>query len=91
MKHKSIVSTNKIADFFGMSRTDVNKNIAKGNRLDLVYSVLSKDNLTLSQKKDYLRNTSLSEGMKNNLFERYMGDYGFEYCRTGSNSLEVRI
>lgn len=70
----------------------MNKHIAKGNRLDLVYSVLSNANLTTKEKRDYLyNNTSLSLGMKNNLFERYMGDYGFSYCKTGSYSLEFKI
>ena len=89
---KSSIDTRKIADFFGMQRIDVNKHIAKGNRLDLVYSVLSNDDLTTKEKRTYLfHNTSLSLGMKNNLWERYCGDYGYAYCKSGSYSLEFEI
>ena len=90
--NKTLIDTRKIADFFGMAHIDVYKHIKKGNRLDLVYSVLSNDDLTIKEKRTYLfHNTSLSLGMKNNLWERFTGDYGFEYCKTGSNSLDVLI
>ena len=84
--------TNIIADFFSMQPIDVYKHIAIGNRLDLVYTVLNNDSLTTKQKRTYLfYNTSLSLGMKNKLWERYNGDYGFSYCQSTSMSLEFEI
>ena len=90
--NKKLYDSNKIADFFSMTNLDVYKHIKKGNRLDLVYKVLNNDNLTLKEKRAYLfYNTSLSLGMKNNLWERYTGDYGYAYCKSGSYSLEFKI
>ena len=90
--NRVLIDTRIISDFFGMSRIDVNKHIAKGNRLDLVYSVLNNDSLSIKEKRTYLfHNTSLSLGMKNNLWERFTGDYGYAYCKSGSYSLEFEI
>jgi len=90
--NKSLIDTNLIADFFSMSRIDVNKHIAKNRRLDLIYKVFTNDNLTTKEKRTYLyHNTNLSLEMKNNIYERFMGDYGFSYCKTGSMSLDFEI
>lgn len=84
--------TKEIAEFFSMKPIDVYKNIYKGNRLDLVYTVLSNDKLTTKQKRTYLfYNTSMSEKMKDKLWERYFGDYGYAYCKATSISLEFEI
>jgi hypothetical protein len=89
MKNKSLIDTKLIADFFGMSRLVVNKHLAKKSPLDLIYIVFNDDNLTTREKRTYLyHNTDLTLNMKNNLWERFNGDYGFEYCKTGSMSLE---
>ena len=92
-KHnKSIVDTKIIADFFGMPRIIVNRHIVTGKRLDFVYSVLNNDNVSLKDKRNYLfKNTSLSLNMKINLWERFIGDFGYEYCKSGSYSLDFEI
>ena len=90
--NRSLIDTRLIADFFGMSRSDVNKHLAKNRRLDLIYKVFNNDNLTTKEKRTYLyHNTNMSLEMKNNLWERFNGDYGYNYCKTGSMSLDFEI
>ncbi len=89
---KSIIDPKEIAKFFDMELQNIHKHIAKGFRLDLIYIVFNDDKLTTKQKRTYLyHNTSLSLGMKNSLFERYIGDYGYAYAKSGSYSLDFEI
>ena len=90
--NKKTYDPDKIADFFGMDKIYIRRHIANGKRLDLVYLVLSNDDLTIKEKRDYLfYKTSLSSNMKINLWERFTGDFGYNYCKSGSYSLEFEI
>jgi len=94
MKHKytkKLIDIKELADFFGMEKVDIGKHFAKGNRLDYIYIVLNRDDLTTREKKTYLYKTSMSEAFKDNIWQRFSGDYWFAYCRGKSKSLEFRI
>jgi len=88
---KKVIKIDVLADFFGMEKVDIGKAFAKGYRLDYVYIVFNRDDLTIREKKTYLYKTSMSESFKNNIWQRFSGDYWFAYCKNKSNSLEVTI
>jgi|LGVF01.2.fsa_nt_gb hypothetical protein len=91
MKVKKLVNTHTLADFFGMGTMDTNRHIKNGLRLDYIYIVLNREDLTIKQKRNYIKNTSMSLGMQENIWNRYQGDYGFLYCKQKSNTLDVLI
>lgn len=88
---KKLISTRELADFFSMHNVDVYRCLRMGLRLDYVYIVFNRDDLTIKEKREWLYKTSMSKRKKDNIFERCMGDYGFLYNRSKSKSLEFRI
>lgn len=80
-----------ISDFFYLDHTVILRNIRKGIRYDWIYVVLNRDDLNFSQKREYLFGLNMPHQIKTSIFERWMGDKGFEYNRLGSKSLDVKI
>jgi len=88
---ESRIDIDILIDFFSMHRTAIYRHIKRGLRLDYIYIVLNRPELTTKEKRDYIYKTSMSFGMKENIWSRYQGDYGFLYCQDKSNSLEFRV
>lgn len=89
--NKYRVKTSLLVDFFSMPLSVVNRHLRSGLRLDCLYIVLNRPDLTTKQKRDFVFNTSMSFSMKENIWNRFQGDYGFAYCKQKSNSLEFRV
>jgi hypothetical protein len=78
---KKIVPTKVLADYFAMSNSDVCRNLRRGVRLDFVYIVFEDESIPRKKKREYLYNTSIDEKTKDNIWQRYIGDWGFPYCQ----------
>ena len=62
-----------IGNYFGIHHTVARQHIiARGNRLDLVYVVLNRRDLTDKQKRAYIMGTSLTELMKQKVWTRFL-------------------
>jgi hypothetical protein len=86
-----LVSTDILTDFFSMHLTQVSRHLKSGLRLDNIYIVLNRPDLTTKEKRDYVFRCSMSFSMKENIWNRFQGDYGYAYCKQKSNSLEFRV
>lgn len=60
-----------IAAYLDMNPTNVSRYIKRGDRMDLVYAVLTRTDLTDKQKKNYIMGTSLSEYFKSKIWRVY--------------------
>ena len=65
------VRQKEVAAYFNMNQSITSQHIRNGNRLDYVYIVFSRQELSDAQKEDYLIRTSLSEYMKKKLWAIY--------------------
>ena len=78
---KSLIRKTTLKDFFGMSSKDVSLYFSKGCYLDFIYIVLNRDDLTRAEKKKYIYSLSITEEIKDNLWQRFCGDFWFKYCK----------
>lgn len=85
------VKTSILVEYFQMPRSIVNRHLKSGLRLDYCYLVLNRIDLSTKEKRNYIFNTSMSFSMKENIWNRFQGDYGFAYCKQKSNSIEFRV
>ena len=90
-RNKQQIKNSVLAEYFYMHKTQISRHLKSGLRLDYIYIVLNRPDLTTKEKRNYIFNTSMSFSMKENIWSRYQGDYGFAYCQQKSNSLEFEI
>ena len=85
---KPLVDVELLVDFYDLNRGDILRHINMWKRLDFIYIIFTSKKYSIREKRDYLMKTSLSDKMKNTIFERFTGDYGFKYCKQKSHSRE---
>lgn len=76
VKPRQKIKTRVLAKYFNVDTTTINRNIRQGNRYDLLYCILTKEDLTRRQKKTFVFNTSMSLEMKNAVWNRYLETTG---------------
>ena len=80
-----------LADFFYFSGSQIRKLFRSGVKLDNIYKMLSSDKLTFSQKRRRLFDSNLEFELKENLFERFMGDRTYDYNNSQNYTKEFKI
>lgn len=66
------VKTKLLVSYFNIAHATVTAHIRRGNRLDLVYVVLNRPELTDKQKENYVLKTSMTDYMKLKVLAAYI-------------------